>query len=229
MRSTTTRTPGDLLDLMFMAWHDEGASAAPAIEALVATNREDHAAVLSRSALADPACVERARILAALDVIAAPPANWRAAIDAFAAAPSVEAWRELIRFTPGERVYHRVRNTLQELIGRGVDGNVLFRCATDDGTTPDAIELVERGLVDTEVVVQRGREGPARARGIWLCLAARAAFEHGDRLGVVRLLRDAFRDAHADVPLDMFAAQIRDVADDELNAMLDHVGVPRRR
>jgi hypothetical protein len=91
---------------------------------------------------------------------------------------------------------------------------------------PEAIELVERGLVDPETCVRRGDEGPPLARAVWLGLAAQAAFARGDRFGTVRLLREACRIADPAFPPIASMMSIREQADDELREMLDRAGVP---
>ena len=113
------------------------------------------------------------------------------------------------------------------LIGLGVNGDILFQCATRYGATPDAFELVERGQVAPETVIQRGREGPPEARGIWLGLAARAALVRGDRFRTVRLLKEAVETASPEFPPLTEVWAVRELADDELNEMLDKAGIPR--
>ena len=190
--------------------------------------RDADAAVTARYLLSRDDCPDRERIQAALERIGAPPPAWQDAVLAFASAPSVEAWDELMRFTPDDAMYYRTRNTIQTLIALGVDGDVLFRCATRYGSTPDAFELVELGLVDPETIIQRGKDGPATARGIWFGLAARAALIRGDRFRTVRLLRKAVEIADPAFPPLTEVWAIREMADDELNAMLDSAGIPRR-
>ncbi|MBI5536464.1 MAG: hypothetical protein HY898_27325 [Deltaproteobacteria bacterium] len=221
--------PDDLLALLLADWRDHGESPAPYIEQLVRYGRDHLAAVMSRYALSKEDCPERKRIEAALESIGAPPNGWQEAVLAFACAPSVAAWERLMQFTPDDVFYHRTRNTLQMLIQMGVDGDILFQCATRYGSTPDAIELVERGLVTPETVVHRGRQGPTTARGLWLGLAARAALVRGDRFGAVRLLKEAVETADPAFPPLTEVWAIREMADDELNEILDKAGVPRWR
>lgn len=220
-------SPDELLEIQFAAWRDGAQSAAPYIEHLADLGHHDEAAVMARYVLAPPECLDRSRIEAALEAIGAPPDGWRDAVLEFADDPSVEAWDGLMHFTPPDAVYHRTRNTIQTLIRLGVDGNVLFLCATRHGTTPDAVELVERGLVDPKSVVDRGREGPVQALGLWLGLAARAAFARGDRFSTVRLLKEACQKADEAFPPFLDVKTIRRGADDDLNEMLDRAGVPR--
>jgi hypothetical protein len=218
--------PDDLLDLQLASWRD-GQTAAPYVEHLLALGRETYAAVVARCALSKKTCPDRSRIEAALASIGSPPAGWADAVLVFAADPSLEGWEELMRFTPLDALYHRIRNTIQMMMRLGVDGNVLFRCATRYGSTPDAIELVERGMVDPETVVQRGRDGPPEARGLWLGLAARAAHARGDRLATVRLLEEAYEAADPDFPPLLETHAIREDVDDELARLLDQAGIPR--
>ena len=220
--------PDELLRLLLCDWRDDGESPANYIEHLVAFGREAHAAVTARYVLSREGCPDRERIQAALERLGSPPQGWQDAVLAFAGAPSVEAWEELMQFTPADAVYYRTRNTIQMLIALGVDGDVLFRCATRYGSTPDAFELVELGLVDPETILERGRSGPATARGIWFGLAARAALVRGDRFRAVRLLREALEIADPAFPPLTEVWAIRGLADDELHAMLDSAGIPRR-
>jgi hypothetical protein len=95
---------------------------------------------------------------------------------------------------------------------------------THFGTTHDAIELVESGAVEPEVVAQRAVEAP-RAAGIWLGLAAQAALARGDTFGVVRYLREAYERSGPSFPPDLSAMRIREevgflIADDGWKVML---------
>jgi len=132
-------------------------------------------------------------------------------------------------FTPHELLYQRTRNTLRVLRRLGVDANVLFRCATRNGTVPDAFELVQSGQVDPETVVVRAEEAPPGTRAMWLGLAAEAAFARYDELGTVRLLKMAFAVPNEGFGPDTSVMAIRDRASDELNTILDKVGIPKCR
>ncbi len=219
--------PGELVGLLLAEWRDRGESPARYVEYLVHLGHDHMAAVLARYLLSKPDCPERSRIEAALESIGSPPDRWQEAVLMFAAAPSLDAWEQLMQFTPDDVFYHRERNTLQMLLGLGVDGDILFQCATRYGATPDALELVERGQVAPETVVQRGRDGPAEARGLWLGLAARAALICGDRFRTVRLLKEAVETASPGFPPLTEVWAVRELADDELNEMLDKAGIPR--
>jgi hypothetical protein len=132
-----------------------------------------------------------------------------------------------MRFTPNEAYYQRTRNTLRILRRLGTDPNALFRCATRHGTVPDAFALVQSGEVDPETVVARADEASPAARGLWLGLAAEAAFARGDDLGTVRLLKMAYAEAAEGLGPRMSVMSIRAAASPELQEMLDRVGVPR--
>jgi hypothetical protein len=107
-----------------------------------------------------------------------------------------------------------------------VDGDSIFRCASEYGITPDLIELVEDGCVAVATIVERAaRSGGARTA--YIGLAAEAAFLRGDMLGTVRLLREAI--AHENewctaVPHVFF---IRERASPEQIDLLDRAGIPR--
>lgn len=73
---------------------------------------------------------------------------------------------------------------------RGVDGDTIFRCASEFGMTPDLIELVEQGCVAVKTLVDRAAHSGG-AKTAYLGLAAEAVFLAGDMLGTVRLLRES--------------------------------------
>ena len=203
-----------------------GGSALPLVERFFADGRHDEAAACARLALADPGCKDRDRIEEIVQRVASPPDGWTEAVLRFAADPDLEAWERLMRFTPPDVIYQRLRYTISLLRRLGVDPEVVFRCATHLGTTPDAIELVESGAVDPAVVAHRAVEAP-RAAGIWLGLAAQASLARGDTFGVLRYLREAYERADPEFPPDLSAMAIRSKADPELHQTLDRLGVPR--
>ena len=203
-----------------------GGSALPLVRRLFADGLHDEAAAHARMALADHDCQDRDQIEEIVERVASPPDGWSEAVLRFAAEPDLDAWERLMSFTPPEMIYQRLRYTISLLRRLGTDPEILFRCATHHGVTPDAIELVESGAVDPEVVAQRAH-GSARAAGIWLGFAAQASFARGDAFGVVRYLREAYERADSEFPPDISAMTIRSNADPELHRMLDKIGVPR--
>src|SRR5207244_6806491 len=112
--------------------------------------------------------------------------EWRAQLAAMARDPSVERFEELMRFVPPELIYQRLRNAIRKLKKLGVDANLLFHCATNIGMTPEAIELVEEGLVAPETILARARQSAARAT--YLGLAAEATYLRGDLVSTIRYL-----------------------------------------
>ena len=184
----------------------------------------DRAATIARLALAKPDCPNVAEIEAILDRAGDPPPDWKAQLDEFAAAPSLERWRDLMRFVPEELFYQRYRNSLRYLRKRGVDADLLFRCATALGLSSEASELVEDGLVSVETILQRAEGTPARAT--FVGLAAEAAFLAGDMLGTIRLLRESIAcetDLCAAFPHIIF---VRERASEAQCAALDRAGIP---
>lgn len=150
----------------------------------------DRAAAIARLAVAMPDCPDVAKIEEILECCSAPPDDWRNVLDEFGENPSLERWKELLQFVPDELRYQRHRNGIRYLRRRGIDPNLLFRCACDTGLTPDAMELVEDGMVSVETILARADEaGPAR--GAYVGLAAQAAFLAGDLVGTIRLLRES--------------------------------------
>ena len=153
------------------------------------------------------------------------PEGWTEAVRRFAAEPSIERWQELLRFTPEELFDQRVRYTLALLRGLEVEPAILFDCATQDGITPEAIDL--RGLVDPHRIEARAGRGPANARPLWVGLAARSACVRGDRFNTVRLLREVVQ---SNLPADIIRRDVRFVrnrSDREMHALLDKAGLPR--
>lgn len=150
----------------------------------------DRSAAIARLALTMEECPDSAKIEEILERCSAPPVEWTSVLDAFAENPSVARWKELMQFVPDDLRYQRHRNGIRYLRKHGVEPNLLFLCACDVGLTPDAIELVEDGLVSVETLMARADDaGPAR--GAYVGLAAQAAFLTGDLVGTIRLLREA--------------------------------------
>lgn len=184
------------------------------------------AAAVARLALAMPDCPDAERIEEILDRCSDPPADWKERLDEFAAAPSLERWRDLMRFVPEESFYQRYRNSLRYLRKRGVEPNLLFLCACHLSVTSEAIELVESGEVSVDTILGRGAEAGA-ARGTYLGLAAQAAYLSGDLVGTIRILRDAIAaetDWISALPHVWF---IRQRASDAEHEALDRAGIPR--
>ena len=151
---------------------------------------------------------------------------WTESLAEFARSPSLERWHELMRFVPLQYAYQRQREAVRRLRSLGVDGDVLFRCASEYGLTPDLIDLVEDGCVAVSTIVERAaRSGGAKAT--YFGLAAEAAFLAGDMVGTVRLLRQSI--AHENewctaLPHVLF---IRERAKDEQKHLLDRAGIPQ--
>lgn len=167
-----------------------GDSALPVVTLLVSRGAEAEAAAVARLTLTRPGCPDAAELEAALTRLAAMPAGWAESLAEFARYPSLERWRELMRFVPPEYVYQRQRETVRRLRSLGVSGDLLFRCASEYGLTPDLIELVEDGHVAVETLVKRA-DRSSGAKATYLGLAAEAAFLAGDMVGTVRLLRES--------------------------------------
>jgi hypothetical protein len=150
----------------------------------------DRAAAVARVALGMDDCPDAAKIEEILERCSEPPDEWKLVLDDFAASPSLERWRELMQFVPEDLRYQRHRYGIRYLKKRGVEPNLLFLCACYLSITPEAIELVEDGLVSVETLLTRANEA-GEARGAYIGLAAAAAFLSGDLIGTIRLLREA--------------------------------------
>lgn len=201
-----------------------GDSALPLVARLRELGCHDEAAAMARLAIADPECLDRQQLEAALHEIGSAPDGWMDALAEFARNPSEQRWNELMTFVPEEVFYQRLRNTIVTLMRLGCDGNILFRCATKLGLTPDVFDLAKGGTVDPAVIEERGFGSPSRAA--WLGLAAQAALTRGDRFAVIRYLREASRGADS-VLAWASIGEIRREAEEALNNELDRVGVPR--
>lgn len=201
-----------------------GGSALPLVRRHLERGDVDAAGAVARLALSRPDCADAAGIEALLAQLDGAPDDWDATLRDFAAAPSVERWREIIRFVPDDLLYQRLRNSVRRLRQLGTDPDILFLCACETGLTPDAIALVEEGHVRAEVIEQRARKAGG-ARATYLGLAATAAFLARDAVGAIRLLREAA--AHESelcsaLPHIWF---IRDRATAEENELLDRAGI----
>lgn len=206
------------------AWLD-GGSALPLVRLHVAREEPHEAAAVARVALEQETCVDGAEIERILYQLDQAPADWDETLCTFALDPSVDGWRELMRFVPADVYYQRLRNSLRKLRLLGVDTNILFLCACELGMTPDAIALVEEGLVRSEVVEQRAATAGG-AKATYYGLAGTAAYLAGDMIGAIRLLRESA--AHQNewcspLPHVYF---IRERGSAEDNALLDSAGIP---
>lgn len=206
-------------------WLD-GDSALPVVRLLISRGAKVEAAAVARLALKRPDCLNAVELEQILVRLAALPPGWVEALVEFASAPSAERWRELMRFVPPEYFYQRFRETVRRLRALDVDGDVLFKCASEQGLIPELIELVEDGKVAVGTLVEQAdRTGGAKAT--YLGLAAEAAFLAGDMLGAVRLLREGRM--HEDewcstLPHIMF---IRERAAPDQLTILDRAGIAK--
>ena len=204
----------------------QGDSALPVVALLEARGAKTEAAAVARLALTRPDCPDAPDLEAILDRLAASPAGWMDSLAEFASSPSLERWRELMRFVPPEYAYQRHREAVRRLRLLGVQGDTLFQCASDYGLTPDLIGLVQDGCVSVMTIMGRAaRSGDAKAT--YLGFAAEAAFLAGDMVGTVRLLRQSI--AHENewcsaLPHIFF---VREQASSEQKELLDRAGIPQ--
>lgn len=197
----------------------------PYVQLLADAGRFMEAAVTARLVLADANCPDRQDIEAVLDRIDKPPAGWEQALQELARNPTLEGWEALMRFGPGDLAYNRRRSALRKLRRHGVDPNWLFRFATHLGITPEAVELVEDGLVAPRTILARNEEATG-AQAYFLGLAAEATFLSGDMVGTIRLLRQAYYHEN-DLCSPVFSVCfIRERASAEQREMLDKAGIP---
>ena len=202
-----------------------GDSALPVVTLLVARGANVEAAAVARLALARSDCPDAPDLEAALARIAATPAGWAESLASFARSPSLEGWRELMRFVPPEYAYQRMRETVRHLRKLGVDGDRLFQYASEHGLTPDLIELVEDGCVAVSTIVERAaRSGGAKAT--YFGLAAEAAFLAGDMLGTVRLLRESIACENEWCSALPHVVFIRERASPDQKESLDRASIP---
>jgi hypothetical protein len=207
-------------------WLKEEGSALPVVRLLEAQGARVEAATVARLALVRPGCRDAEELEAALARLAAAPPAWEQALADFATAPTPEGWRDLMRFAPTESIYLWTRDAICRLRKLGVDGDSLFRCASEYGMTPDLIELVEDGCVAVETIVERAaRSGGARTT--YIGLAAEAAFLRGDMLGTVRLLRESISHENEWCSALPHVFFIRERASPEQIELLDRAGIPQ--
>ncbi len=200
--------------------------ALPVVETMASRGAKIEAAAVARLALAKPDCVDAAELRAILSMLASPAAGWEESLAKFSESPSCDAWRDLMRFVPPDHAYLRLRDAIGRLRTLGVDGDMIFRCASEFGMTPDLIELVEQGCVAVETLVERA--GHARgAKTTYLGLAAEAAFLAGDMLGTVRLLRESIAHENEWCSAEPHLIFIRERAAADQLDLLDRAGIPR--
>jgi hypothetical protein len=211
------------LDELQRQWLD-GGSALPLVRLLVDRGESDHAAAIARLALGRADCPDATDIERCLDDVDEATDEWRAQLAAMARDPTVERFEELMRFVPPELIYQRLRNAIRKLMKLGVDANLLFQCATNIGMTPEAIELVEEGLVTPETILLRGERSAARAT--YLGLAAEATYLRGDLVSTIRYLREAVLSESALCSALPHIYFVREQASPEVNAILDRAGIP---
>jgi hypothetical protein len=220
---------GDPSDLLALAREDwlAGGRHADYLRLLMEYGRPADAIAMARTLLQHGHTHHRSELEGLMEEAARPPEGWADAVRQFARAPSQEGWKRLIRFIPQDRYEERVRYTLALLQSLEVQGDVLFRCATYEGVTAEAIELVEKGQVDPRVVEERAERSTKEGRPLWLGLASRAACVRGDAFSTVRLLRQAcaYPDTGGAVTRDI--AFVRARAGEQMRELLDRAGIPR--
>ncbi len=202
-----------------------GGSALPLVSLLASRGMSVEASAVARVALARPDCVDAQQLEELLDKLSEPPDDWRELLDQFADAPSIDRWRQLMQFVPPDLIYLRQRSAIRHLRKRGLEGNMLFLCACEWGLTPDAIELVDDGLVSADTLIERA-ERAGGARATYIGLAAEAAYLAGDFLGTVRLLRDSIQNENEWCTAMPHVVFIRERASNAENRALDKAGIP---
>src|SRR5258708_3380997 len=202
-----------------------GGSALPVVELLASRGAKVEAATHARLALAKPDCPDAVALKAVLSGLSSPPAGWGEALAGFARSPSAQGWNDLMRFIPADSLYLRLRDVVGRLQKLGVDGDTIFRFASEAGLTPDLIELVERGLVSAKVLEERAA-GAGGAKATYFGLAAQAAFLSGDTLGTIRLLRQSMSHENEWVSVGPHVTFIRERATPEQREILDRAEIP---
>lgn len=206
-------------------WRD-GGSALPLIRLHIERGEAQVAAVIARLVLAAKDCPDAEEIERLLFSLDDAPAEWDELLRDFVADPSLERWRELLQFVPPDALYLRQRNSIRRLRQLGLPGNWLFLCACEYGVTPDAIEVVEEGLVDVATIEERAQRA-GDAKPTYFGLAAIAAFVAGDVVATIRLLREALAHDNEWVTVDPQIHFIREHASAEVTEALDRAGIPQ--
>ena len=201
-----------------------GGSALPLLKLHIERDEIVEAGAIARIALERVPCLDADEIERLLYTLDEAPDAWDDVLRQFAEQPSLERWRDIMRFVPPDLTYQRVRNTIRRLRALGIDGNLLFLCACDLGMTPDAIQLVEEGCVTAATIEERASIA-GEAKSAYFGLAAQAAFLAGDVVATVRFLREST--AHQNewcspVPAIFF---IRERATPEIAELLDKAGI----
>lgn len=211
------------------AWLD-GGSALPLIRLFVERDEADMAAVLARMALGKKPCPDADEIEQFLATLDDAPADWDDRLRELVAEPSLEAWSDLLRFVPDDTLYQRTRNSIRRLRALGLPGRWLFLFSCEYGLNPDAIQLVEEGLVDVATLEERAKRA-GDAKTTYLGLAATAAFLAGDVVATIRLLRESAAGENEWCSADPHIRFIRERATPEVLEALDRAGVadPSRR
>lgn len=208
---------------LYREWGD-GESGLPIVKLLLELGREDEAATFARGMLAQKECQDAEELERLLARVERTPNGWDAALQSFAAEPSLEKWHSIIRFAPEEKVYDWTRKAFRQLRKIGCDRDALIRYATQTGITPDVMEMVDAGEVSPDVLVERARQKGA-AVVFWLGLASQAAYLMGDRFRAVALMRDARNEStDRDVPMATIFFY-REHADAAMKEMMKKAGV----
>ena len=193
------------------------------LEELAASGRLVDAAYLGRTVLHWAEAEERPAIQHFLRELSSPPKGWWQEVERFSEGPSADAWRSLMRFAPaGDRGYIRRIHTLERVLERGVEGTELLVCIAEARVTPEVLWLVDVASVEPAGVIAHLERCDGADQRAWFGVAARAAVARGDRLGVLRFLKEA------GVPLSDDVDFVWTRGDDELRSMLANSGLRAR-
>jgi hypothetical protein len=227
LRSWAAALRGEADALLAVAREDwlRGADHAAYLKLLVRFGRARSAVHLATVLLDRPQVDNREALEGVLAEAAHAPDRWREAVADFAGEPTDERWRALFLFTPPEHRQERVRYTIRLLLAMGIAADQVFDFVALDDTPTDAVEMVDKGLVAAARVEGRAKRDPPHRQPPWLGLAARAACLHGDRLGAVRLLREAIRLGSSPNVVESDLRFVRNRADAMLRQMLDGAGL----
>jgi hypothetical protein len=98
----------------------QGGSALPLVALHLARSEGLEAAAVARAALEQSECADAAEIERLLYQIDEAPEEWLERLKEFAASPSLEEWRNIMRFVPPELSYQRLRNSIRRDSSRWV-------------------------------------------------------------------------------------------------------------